>query len=402
MAATPKKVFDVTKPGQSSPDASSRPVIVGHKPSVKDPMVAVAATAEKSDKPQTAPTLAPGKRVVVEPITKGPQETEPASSSRSASDDVQSKPVVQPPPTPQNSQAVAEADAAKEAERKKEDEKAQAERQAAETAQSEHVQELISKKTYAVKVGHVRRKKPSKLLTLSLLALLSLLAAGYLLLDAQILKNSYQLPYEFFKDETQTTGAETAQTTIARYSDAAMQGGITVKYPSTWGTATLNAAGDLVFTDDNYSIKYLKSGETDLFFTAAEGMEKEKARIEQAASSYQSQSLEQAQAADRVEPIHIVIVPEGNLAYTSWDVCGESVLYTVAIAPVPETTDYVMFYERKEVITVGIEEAASCDDAISKAYTTPKPDLQDVLALTSTEHDPWLEDVKVMLASVKE
>lgn len=36
----PKKVFDVTRPGKMAASATSRPVIVGHKPLVKDPMVA--------------------------------------------------------------------------------------------------------------------------------------------------------------------------------------------------------------------------------------------------------------------------------------------------------------------------------------------------------------------------
>lgn len=35
-----KKVFDVSRPGRSAVSATSRPVIVGHKPQVKDPMVA--------------------------------------------------------------------------------------------------------------------------------------------------------------------------------------------------------------------------------------------------------------------------------------------------------------------------------------------------------------------------
>lgn len=36
---TPAKVFDVARPGKSAASATSRPVIVGHKPQVKDPMM---------------------------------------------------------------------------------------------------------------------------------------------------------------------------------------------------------------------------------------------------------------------------------------------------------------------------------------------------------------------------
>ena len=33
------RVFDVAKPGHSSPSATSKPVIVGHQPTMSDPMV---------------------------------------------------------------------------------------------------------------------------------------------------------------------------------------------------------------------------------------------------------------------------------------------------------------------------------------------------------------------------
>ena len=35
----PKKVFDVMRPGKTAASATSRPVIVGHKPQIKDPMM---------------------------------------------------------------------------------------------------------------------------------------------------------------------------------------------------------------------------------------------------------------------------------------------------------------------------------------------------------------------------
>lgn len=42
----PKKVFDVMRPGKTAAQATSRPVIVGHKPQVKDPMMSNTAEAE--------------------------------------------------------------------------------------------------------------------------------------------------------------------------------------------------------------------------------------------------------------------------------------------------------------------------------------------------------------------
>lgn len=42
----PKKVFDVMRPGKTAAGATSRPVIVGHKPQVKDPMMSDPAATE--------------------------------------------------------------------------------------------------------------------------------------------------------------------------------------------------------------------------------------------------------------------------------------------------------------------------------------------------------------------
>ena len=44
-----KKVFDVAKPGETAADASSRPVIVGHKNLLKDPMVKDNAASELNE-----------------------------------------------------------------------------------------------------------------------------------------------------------------------------------------------------------------------------------------------------------------------------------------------------------------------------------------------------------------
>lgn len=58
-----KKVFDVTRPGRMAASATSRPVIVGHKPQVKDPMVSdeerklMDSKHKVTVEPSTAPAL---------------------------------------------------------------------------------------------------------------------------------------------------------------------------------------------------------------------------------------------------------------------------------------------------------------------------------------------------------
>jgi len=53
-ADSKKKVFDITRPGETAANASSRPVIVGHKTLLQDPMVTrqIPITAAKKAKPK--------------------------------------------------------------------------------------------------------------------------------------------------------------------------------------------------------------------------------------------------------------------------------------------------------------------------------------------------------------
>jgi hypothetical protein len=71
-----KKVFDVTRPGKTPVSPTSRPVIVGHKPQVKDPMM--------SDRDDTRPLMDSTKKVTIEPgadaATPPTQSSSPNSS----------------------------------------------------------------------------------------------------------------------------------------------------------------------------------------------------------------------------------------------------------------------------------------------------------------------------------
>lgn len=70
-----KKVMDVARPGKSAPSASSRPVIVGHKPTVKDPMV-----SEDKKMPDNEPD-----EHKIEVKRNGPKVIEPLSSAEELS-----------------------------------------------------------------------------------------------------------------------------------------------------------------------------------------------------------------------------------------------------------------------------------------------------------------------------
>lgn len=70
-----KKVFDVMRPGKTAAGATSRPVIVGHKPQVKDPMM--------SDPAETEALMDSKKKVDLQPAAEAP--TSPAASTEQAS-----------------------------------------------------------------------------------------------------------------------------------------------------------------------------------------------------------------------------------------------------------------------------------------------------------------------------
>src|ERR1700753_4313830 len=65
-----KQITDIEKPGLSAPSATSKPVIVGNRPLLQDPMM-VNQAAEDSDEPapaQPMPTLSSERTAVIEPL----------------------------------------------------------------------------------------------------------------------------------------------------------------------------------------------------------------------------------------------------------------------------------------------------------------------------------------------
>jgi hypothetical protein len=76
MAYEENKVFDVSKPGQATADATSRPIIVGHRPTMNDPMMKGDGVPETS----TVPTPIQVAMADEEPQHIAPHSAEPASS----------------------------------------------------------------------------------------------------------------------------------------------------------------------------------------------------------------------------------------------------------------------------------------------------------------------------------
>lgn len=238
-----KHVMDVHRPNKVAPSASSKPLIVGHETKVEDPMVnkettmpddseehkvEVKRTAPKviaplsnpeslSDQSETtdAPPAFPGDDAAA-PIADSDKinETGPLDTDEGASDpsDVpaDATPSVptedQPPEKPAEAKSesprskgssIVDTVAGKAAEKK--DKKAGKEAEEIKKRLAE-MEKLVEEKKYHVHTSSTTKKERRTRWVALLLALL-LLVAGYLIVDAQVIKNNLWLPYHFFKEE---------------------------------------------------------------------------------------------------------------------------------------------------------------------------------------------------------
>lgn len=276
-----KHVMDVSKPGKSTPSASSKPVIVGHKPTVQDPMVTkerdmpeeseehkieVKRTAPKVIAPladtketETDTEEAAGEEAAAEESAEPSAEADAPNQSVENVDEGEPEPDEQSQPA--ESDEVADTKAkdtgsssrsekpsktkdAKDNKKGEKDDKTDKEAEEVKKRLAE-VEKLVDEKKYFVHTSQGTKKQRRRTRT-GLLIILVLLVGTYLALDAQLIKNNLQLPFEFFKEqqhpEPTTDAAQTntppslnsSQTSKANrlYVDTAKY--FSFNYPDTW------------------------------------------------------------------------------------------------------------------------------------------------------------------------
>jgi hypothetical protein len=190
-----KKMDDVVKPGETPADATSRPVIVKHRSIAKDPMVASPNPSQLSTDENIASTKdekkegTPHKAAKIDPLTmskpanneeKAP-ESEDAKETDTAEDD-----------SKQPSLGTAAVDVlADKAVKSKKDNKAEREKQ-------ELIAKHIEEKTYFAPIGQISKKK-AELRGLLLVSLILTVAGLYVAVDANLLLENIELPFEFIK-----------------------------------------------------------------------------------------------------------------------------------------------------------------------------------------------------------
>lgn len=186
MAAETKKTMDVSKPGNSAPDTSARPVIVTHKPTVQDPMVKTEQPAEEEPKAAEETTQVHNK--VIQPLTEQPSkdakdEEKPKAEKSSAEKEADKEAAVVDAVAEQADLGPKNKNAGPSEEEKK---------------KQEALAKMITDKKYFVPIGQVAHRRNQRTLVVALILLIAL-AGAYLAIDAELLNLNIDLPFELIK-----------------------------------------------------------------------------------------------------------------------------------------------------------------------------------------------------------
>lgn len=187
MTNSSKSVFDVSKPNNSAPTPTSRPVITQHGPMMKDPMVATDIEEEKQPKVETSETQNTIGEKVIAPLNQpAPESKKPdeAPKPEKATEDISKD--------KNEAEAAIVSAVAEQAGKKKKGGLSKEE-----TARQAELEKLIEEKKYYVPIGQVKHRRHKRLFWTFFIFVLVLLAGSYLAIDANLIDLGIELPYEF-------------------------------------------------------------------------------------------------------------------------------------------------------------------------------------------------------------
>lgn len=205
--------MDITPPGESEPETSSRPVLVTHRPMVLDPMVKDDAkeVVDIEEKTPEEPVVHGEK--VIKPLSESeaaapdeseesesdePAKEESSSSAEATEDDGSSgdKGDLSSEALAKEEAAIVEAVADQATEDKKKKNKTSDE----EKALQETVQKHIADKKYFVPIGKATRRRKNRRALVVLFLLILVTAGGYAAIDAGYIKTDIKLPIDIIKN----------------------------------------------------------------------------------------------------------------------------------------------------------------------------------------------------------
>jgi hypothetical protein len=198
-AKDPKQVMDVSKPGKTAANATARPVIVGHRSIVQDPMVNAAEEANPDvPKEEPAPTVTPAGKKVITPISEpeNPADEEAVQESEQPAESAEQAAEAPVDSTDGESSETAVVDAVADqvGAKKKEEQLSEEEKK-----KQEALDKLVAEKKYFVPIGKAHHKS-RKTAPIVLLVLLLLVAGGLAAVDAGVLDIGVDLPFDIIKN----------------------------------------------------------------------------------------------------------------------------------------------------------------------------------------------------------
>lgn len=179
-----QRIFDVARPGKTAASAQSRPVIVGHRTLLQDPMMIKAEKSDAAENDKPKPEDASGALTSTGRTISPPDQAPPTPATDDSTVDQSST-----TDTTQTSGPSDQTSVKKQAEKE----------QQAQTAKQENLHKLIEAKKYYVPIGEKKRTRSIRHLLLAIIAILLLaIVLGDLLIDAGIVKTSINPPVRIF------------------------------------------------------------------------------------------------------------------------------------------------------------------------------------------------------------
>ena len=203
--ASSKKTMDVSKPGESAPNTSSRPVLVTHRPMVQDPMVKDDVKADDKVADSKASVMSHGDKVIqpVSDLSKPAEEAagtpDQGQSSAAGSDPAKDDTTDDKPKTSTEATGTEAAVVDAVVDQATEDKKKQNQLSDEEKAKRAALQKLVEEKKYFVPIGQVGRRRNRRAL-LTVIVLVLLLVGGYAAVDAGFIDAGFDLPIDLIKN----------------------------------------------------------------------------------------------------------------------------------------------------------------------------------------------------------
>ncbi len=204
------KVFDVSRPGESMPSATSRPVIITGRTTVGDPMVSPVHDKKEDEKEDEETSRDAGdegmimsapKKNRIEPLhtTIVAEDESEDEQPKSQDKDVDTKQADERTDEAEDAQEIAEV--ASEVSTKKQTQVENAKKQDEAEKKQAEIEALVNNKQYFVPINAVQKQRSMRFVLLSLGFLLLVVAGALAAADAGLIELGIDAPTDFIQDK---------------------------------------------------------------------------------------------------------------------------------------------------------------------------------------------------------